>query len=421
MYRSTVGSIRKKNNKNSFHPAHEFTCIFSPDIGIENGGNWYNRYNGRNGMAQHRIAWLPGDGIGNDVMEAAKLILDRLQLDAEYVHGDIGWEFWKTEGNPLPDRTVETLRNTDCALFGAITSKPKDEAAQELDPELKGQGYMYSSPIVGLRQLLNLHTNMRPCHAFEGNPLNYRDDIDLVIFRENTEGMYAGIEFRPTPRGLRETMARYNPKIRKFDGVADEDMAVTLRVITRKGAEAVIKDAFAYAKKYDMPTVTVVEKANVLRETSGLFIEVAREIARDYPGIEMWVTNIDAMCMWLVKNPEKYGVIVTSNLFGDIISDLCAQLVGGLGFACAANIGNDYAVFEPTHGSAPKYAEKGIANPTAMTLSTRLMLQYLREDEKAERLYNAVADVIREGRVRTRDMGGSASTLEMAEAIADKL
>jgi isocitrate/isopropylmalate dehydrogenase len=372
-------------------------------------------------MAKHRIAWLPGDGIGNDVMDAAKLVLDTLQLDAEYIHGDIGWEFWKSEGNPLPDRTIEILRTTDCALFGAITSKPKNEAAKELDPELQGKGYVYSSPIVGLRQLLNLHTNMRPCHAFEGNPLNYKDGIDLVIFRENTEGMYAGIEFRPMPRELRETMAGYNPKMRKFDAVEDDDMAVTLRVITRKGAEAIIKDAYSYAHKHNKPTVTVVEKANVLRETSGLFLEVARDVAKDYPDIEMWVTNIDAMCMWLVKNPEKYGVIVTSNLFGDITSDLSAQLVGGLGFACAANIGDDYAVFEPTHGSAPKYAGKAIANPTAMILSVRLMLQYLKEDEMADRVYSSVTKVLREGIVRTKDMGGTATTMEMAEAIAANL
>lgn len=372
-------------------------------------------------MAHHRIAWLPGDGIGNDVMEAARLVLDRLGLDAEYIHGDIGWEFWRKEGNPLPERTVEILRNTDCALFGAITSKPKREAAEELDPALRGKGYDYSSPIVGLRQLLNLHTNMRPCFAFEGNPLNYRDSIDLVIFRENTEGMYAGVEFRPVPRGLREAMAGYNPKIRKFDAVEDNDMAITLRVITRKGSEAIIRDAFAYARKYNKPTVTVVEKANVLRETSGLFLEVAREVAREYPEIEMWVTNIDAMCMWLVKNPEKYGVIVTSNLFGDITSDLGAQLVGGLGFACAANIGDEYAVFEPTHGSAPKYAGTGIANPTAMILTVRLMLQYLKEDEMADRVFNAVAAVLREGKVQTRDMGGTATTMEMARAIMDRL
>lgn len=372
-------------------------------------------------MAKYKIAWLPGDGIGNDVMEAAQLVLDTLDLDAEYIHGDIGWEFWKSEGDPLPERTIELLRNTDCALFGAITSKPKDEAANELDPELQGKGLIYSSPIVGLRQLFKLHTNMRPCHAFEGNPLNYRDDIDLVIFRENTEGMYAGIEFRPMPFAFRKTMAEYNPKIRKFDHVADEDMAVTLRVITRNGAELIIRDAFEYARKYNMPTVTVVEKANVLRETSGLFLEVAREIASEYPGIEMWVTNIDAMCMWLVKNPQKYGVIVTSNLFGDITSDLSAQLVGGLGFACAANIGNDYAVFEPTHGSAPKYAGKGIANPTAMVLSVRLMLQYLGEEEMADRVYSAVTEVLKEGKVRSKDMGGNATTMEMAQAIVSKL
>jgi len=372
-------------------------------------------------LVKHRIAWLPGDGIGNDVMEAARLILDRLQLDAEYIQGDIGWEFWKTEGNPLPDRTLEILRNTDCALFGAITSKPKDEAAKELSADLQGKGYVYSSPIVGLRQLLNLHTNMRPCHAFPGNPLNYRDNIDLVIFRENTEGMYAGIEFRPMPGELRDKIAEFNPKIRKFDSVIDDDMAASLRIITRKGAETIIRDAFAYASKYDKPTVTVVEKANVLRETSGLFLEVAREVAAEYPGIEMWVTNIDAMCMWLVKNPEKYGVIVTSNLFGDITSDLSAQLVGGLGFASAANIGDEYAVFEPTHGSAPKYAGKNIANPVAMLLSTKLMLSYLGEEEMADRLYTAISEVISEGKVRTKDMGGTATTMDMAEEIAGKL
>jgi len=372
-------------------------------------------------LAKYRIAWLPGDGIGNDVMDAAKLVLDTLELDAEYIHGDIGWEFWKSEGNPLPDRTIDILKQTDCALFGAITSKPKNEAVKELSPELQGQGHVYSSPIVGLRQLLKLHTNMRPCHAFEGNPLNYRDDIDLVIFRENTEGMYSGIEFRPVPDEVRQTITEHNPKMKKFQEVAGDDMAITLRVITRKGAELIIRDAFEYAKRYNMPTVTVVEKPNVLRETSGLFNEVSREIAKEYPGIEVWYTNIDAMCMWLVKNPQKYGVIVTSNLFGDITSDLSAQLVGGLGFACAANIGDDYAVFEPTHGSAPKYAGKYTANPTAMILTVRLMLQHIGEEDMANRVYNAVAEVIREGTVRTRDMGGEATTMEMAEAIVAKM
>jgi len=372
-------------------------------------------------LAKYKIAWLPGDGIGKDVMEAARLILDLLELDAEYIHGDIGWEFWKKEGNPLPDRTIELLKLTDCALFGAITSKPKEEAAEELDPELQGKGFVYSSPIVRLRQLLNLHTNMRPCRAFQGNPLNYRDDIDLVIFRENTEGMYSGIEFRPLPDSLRDAFREHDPKMNKFNDIAGEDIAITLRVITRKAANDIIRDAFEYARKHGKPSVTVVEKPNVLRETSGLFLEVAREVASEYPGIELWEANIDAMCMWLVKNPQNYGVIVTSNLFGDITSDLSAQLVGGLGFACAANLGDDYAVFEPTHGSAPKYAGKYVANPTAMLLSVHLMLQYLGEEDKAGRLYRAIAAVIKDGKVRTKDMGGTASTMEMAEAYAEEL
>jgi len=153
-------------------------------------------------MNSYHIAWLTGDGVGNDVMEAAKIILDTLELDAEYIHGDIGWEFWKTEGNPLPDRTIELLNNVDCALFGAITSKPKQEAEAELSPELQGKGLVYSSPIVGLRQKFNLHTNLRPCKAFKGNPLNYRDDIDIVVFRENTEGLYSGVEFHPVPENV---------------------------------------------------------------------------------------------------------------------------------------------------------------------------------------------------------------------------
>ena len=368
-------------------------------------------------MAKFKIAWLPGDGVGNEVMEAARIVLDALKLDAEYIPGDIGWEFWKSEGNPLPDRTIDILNSTDCALFGAITSKPKGAAQKELAPELKGKGHVYSSPIVGLRQLLNLHTNMRPCKAFDGNPLNYRDDIDLVVFRENTEGLYAGVEYRPVPHELRKEMARFNPKLKKFDHVEPEDMAITLRIITRKGAETIVRDAFDYAEKFARPSVTVVEKPNVLRETSGLFVEVAREVAKEYPEIELWETNIDAMCMWLVKNPQIYSVIVTSNLFGDITSDLCAQLVGGLGFASAANIGDDYAIFEPTHGSAPKYFGQYKVNPCAMLMAAKLMLEYLGEQEMADKLEAGLAQTIREGKVKTYDMGGLHTTLDVAKEV----
>jgi len=369
-------------------------------------------------MAKYKIAWMPGDGVGKDVMEAANIVLDKLTLDAEYVNADIGWEFWRAEANPFPDRTIDILRNTACALFGAITSKPKEEAEKELAPELQGKGHVYSSPIVRLRQEFNLRTNLRPCRSFPGNPLNYREDIDIVVFRENTEDLYVGIEFYPLPDELRSCLKKYNKKMSRFDDTAGDDIATSLRILTRNGCRNIVTDAFEFAKKQGRNSVTVVEKPNVIRETSGLMVRTAREVAKDYPGIELWETNIDAMCMWLVKNPQTYSVLVTSNMFGDIVSDLCAQLVGGLGFAASGNIGDNYAVFEPTHGSAPKYAGQYKVNPMAMLLTVKLMLEYLGEQSKADSLEKAIADVIKDGQVRTYDMGGSNSTLEVAEAVA---
>ena len=368
-------------------------------------------------MGEYKIALLPGDGVGGDVLEAALKVLKAVDFEAEYTHGDIGWEFWRTEGNPLPDRTIELLKETDACLFGAITSKPKEEAARELVPELQGKGLVYSSPIVGLRQLFNLHTNLRPCKAYAGNPLNLRDDIDLVVFRENTEGLYCGVEFHPVPDGVRAALS-VHPKMKRFADTPGDDLAISTRIFTRKGCQTIIRQGFEYAKTYGYPTVTIVEKPNVIRETSGMMIREARKIAQDYPGIELWETNIDAMCMWLVKNPQKYGVMVSSNMFGDILSDLAAQLVGGLGFACAGNIGDSAAVFEPTHGSAPKYVGQNKVNPIATIRSAKMMLDYIGETEKADRIEAAVAQVILEARVRTYDMGGTATTTEMADAVA---
>ncbi len=368
-------------------------------------------------MAKYKVAWLPGDGVGEEVLAAARLVLDRVDLDATYTRGDIGWEFWKSEGNALPQRTIDLLKSTDVCLFGAITSKPKDEAAAELDPKLHGKGFVYSSPIVALRQLFNLHTNLRPCKAYPGNPLNLWDDIDLVVFRENTEDLYAGVEWHPVPAEVRRALETH-PKMKMFSGVANEDMAISTRIITRKACQTIVRDAFEYAKAHGYKTVTVVEKANVIRETSGLMLREARAVAADYPGIELWERNVDAMCMWLVKNPQDYGVLVSSNLFGDILSDLAAQLVGGLGFASAGNIGDRYAIFEPTHGSAPKYAGQNKVNPIATIRAAKMMLDYLGEKEKADSIERAIARVIAEGRVCTYDMGGSATTSGMAEAIA---
>ncbi len=373
-------------------------------------------------MAKYRIGWMPGDGVGVDVMEATRVVLDRLGFDAEYVPGDIGWEFWRTEADPLPDRTIEMLRGVDAALFGAITSKPRDEAEQELIPGLQGQGHVYRSPIVRLRQTFDLRTNLRPCKAYPGNPLNYRDDLDLVVFRQNTEGLYMGVEWHPLPDAVREVMTRTHPaQMERLAAIAGDDIAASVRIFTREGCRAIIREAFAYARRHGYRSVTVVEKPNVIRETSGLMVREARKIAREYPDIALWETNIDAMCMWLLKNPQDYGVLVASNMFGDIVSDLCAQLVGGLGFACSGNLGADVAIFEPSHGSAPRYVGQDRVNPLAMMLSARMMLEHLGETDLATRLQDAIAAVIAAGEVRTRDMGGSAGTSEMTAAVAARI
>jgi 3-isopropylmalate dehydrogenase len=292
---------------------------------------------------------------------------------------------------------------------------------QELAPGLKDKGIAYRSPIVAMRQTFDLYNNLRPCKSYPGNPLNYRDDIDLVVFRENTEGLYSGVEFHPLPDGLRKSLEQHNSSMQRFGKVKNDEIAVTLRIITRKGAHRIIRQAFEYAKRFAYPSVTIVEKPNVLRETSGLMIREARLIAKDFPGIELKETNIDAQMMWLLKNPEQYGVMVTSNMFGDILSDLSAQLVGGLGFASSGNIGDSFAIFEPTHGSAPKYAGQYKVNPIAMLLAVKLMLDWLEESRLAHSLERAVAAVIAEGKVRTYDMGGNSSTLDMARAVAAKL
>ena len=372
-------------------------------------------------MSQYRIAWLPGDGVGVDVMDAAKICLDALKFDAKYTHGDIGWEFWRTEAESFPQRTIDLLSASDAALFGAITSQPAEDAEAELIPELQGKGRAYRSPIVRMRQLFDLYTCLRPCKAYPGNPLNYKEDIDLVIFRENTEGLYAGVEFSPVPEELKAALVKLSKPFAHFADIPGDEFAITCKVNTRKGCERIIRAAFEYAKVHGYPKVTVIHKANVVRATEGLFLEVGKRIAKEYPGIAMDDANVDAITMWLLKNPKNYSVLVATNLFGDIISDLAAQMVGGLGFACSANIGDKLGVFEPSHGSAPKYAGQNKVNPIAMILSAKMMLAWLGENDMAARLEAATAEVIREGRVRTYDMGGSATTLEMGEAIARKL
>jgi len=360
----------------------------------------------------YRIAWLPGDGIGPEVCAAARTVLDAAGFAAEYIHGDIGWEFWRSEGEALPHRTMELLRSTDCAFFGAITSKPSKDAERDLPPQLQGQGMIYRSPIVRMRQMLDLYTCLRPAKAFPHNPLNYREGIDLVVFRENTEGMYIGVEFPrvPGPFYQEPAMDRIPP-----------GAAISIRSITREGSRRIVRAAFEYAVRQGRRKVTAVHKANVLRATDGVFLEAAQEVAADYPRIRFDTANVDAMCMWLLKNPANYDVIVTTNLFGDILSDLCAQLVGGMGFGYSGNIGDHYAVFEPTHGSAPKYAGQNKVNPLATILAAKMMLEWLGEKDKAAEIESAVAEVVAEGAVRTYHMGGRATTVEMAQAVCVKV
>ncbi|MDD3178796.1 MAG: isocitrate/isopropylmalate dehydrogenase family protein [Opitutaceae bacterium] len=372
-------------------------------------------------MARYQIAWLPGDGIGVEVMDATRIVLNRLQFDAAYLPGDIGWEFWCREGDAFPQRTIDLLKRVDAALFGAITSKPVKSAEKELAPALQGRGHAYRSPIVRMRQLFDLYVCLRPCKAYAGNPLNFREGLDLVIFRENTEDLYAGVEFNPVPPELSDLLGQLSKPFSAFKDVPAGQYAISCKVNTRKGSERIVRAAFEFAQKNRRRKVTVIHKANVVRATDGLFLDTAREVAKEYPNIAMDDANIDAMCMWLLKNPFNYDVLVAPNLYGDIISDLCAQMVGGLGFGCSGNIGEKLAVFEPTHGSAPKHAGQNKCNPLATILAARMMLDWLGETEKAGRLESAVAEVIREGRVRTYDMGGRNTTTEMAAAVAAKL
>lgn len=369
-------------------------------------------------MARHRIGWLPGDGIGAEVLAAARVVLDRLGLDAEYHEGDIGWEYWRREGDAFPQRTVDLLKSVDAAMFGAVTSKPVRTAEAELTPALQGKGLVYRSPIVRMRQLFDLYVCLRPCKAYPGNPLNYKEGIDLVIFRENTEDLYAGVEFGTVPEELATILGRLSKNFTTFQKLPGDEYAISCKINTRAGSERIARQAFEFAKKSGRKRVTIVHKANVVRATDGLFLESAREVAAEYPEIAVGDANVDAVCMWLLKNPFNYDVLVAPNLYGDIISDLCAQMVGGLGFGCSGNIGSELAVFEPTHGSAPKYAGLNKVNPIATILAAKMMLDWLGEEDKASRLEDAVAAVIAEGVVRTYDMGGTNTTSEMAEAIA---
>ncbi len=333
-------------------------------------------------MSAYRICLLPGDGIGPEVVSAARRVLASLPLDFEWREAGIGLAEWQRSGNPLPDETLQAINSADATLFGSVTTPP--DIAN------------YRSPVLRMRQELDLYANLRPCrsipHAIS------RPGINLLVVRENTEDLYIGRE-RLEDNG---------------------DTAIGEMLITRRASERIARAAFEQARLRGLTKVTVVHKANVLRQTSGLFRRVALEVAQEYSDIPVEDMLVDTCAMELIRAPEQFGVIVTTNLFGDILSDEASMLVGGLGLACSGNIGTETAVFEPVHGSAPKMAGLDQANPLATILSTAMLLEYLGESEQAKRIEAAVRIAIEQNLV-TSDLGGSLGTQAAADAIINLL
>ncbi len=332
----------------------------------------------------YTISLISGDGIGPEVTAATLRVLEATGIDFTWDRCvNVGAAGLEKEGTPLPERVLESIRKNKVALKGPVTT-----------PVGKG----FKSVNVQLRQKLDLFANVRPCSSLPGVNTRF-DDVDLVIFRENTEGLYSGIE-------------TYDERLEIADATAR---------VTRRGTERIIRFCFEYARRNSCAMVTLAHKANILKITSGMFLRIGEEISAGYPEIEFNDRIIDNMCMQLVTRPEDYRCIVTTNLFGDILSDLCAGLVGGLGVVAGANVGDHYAVFEAVHGSAPDIAGQNVANPTALIRSAEMMLRHLGEDAAADAVRTALVDTFRAGRTRTRDLGGSASTTEFADAVADRV
>lgn len=346
-----------------------------------------------------RITVIKGDGIGPEVIEAALYVLDRARTNLEYDFALAGEEAIKEFSTPLPEETLEKIRKNRVALKGPVTT-----------PIASG----FRSVNVAIRQRLDLYACLRPAKYYEGVKSRY-DNVDIVVVRENTEDLYAGVEFEAESEEARKIIEMSKGKIR-------ERSAISIKPISEFASRRIIKFAFEYALKNKRKKVTAVTKANIMKFTDGLFFEAGRKVAEEYKDeIEYEEKLIDNMCMQLVQKPELYDVLVAPNLYGDILSDLCAGLVGGLGIAPGANLSDKYAVFEPVHGSAPKYKGLNKVNPTATILSAVLMLKHLGKEGEANEIENAVAEVIRERKKVTYDLGGSAKTMEMAKEIAEKL
>lgn len=356
----------------------------------------------------YTITLIPGDGVGPEISEATKRVVDATGVKIKWDIQEAGENIYLKEGNPLPERVIESIRKNKVAIKGPVTTPV---------------GTGFRSVNVTLRQTLDLYSCLRPCISFKGAKTKY-EGIDLIIVRENTEDLYAGIEFQKDAEETKELIDFIKEKTKK---VIRDDSGISIKPISVYGTERIVRFAFEYARKNNREKVTAVHKANIMKFSDGLFLEVARNVASNYPDIEFEDKIIDNMCMQLVQKPELYDVLVLPNLYGDIVSDLAAGLIGGLGLAPGANIGDEMAVFEPTHGSAPKYKGLNKMNPFAMMLSGVMMLRHLNETSAADRLEKAIALVIEEGKYVTYDMKPkpddptAASTSEVADAVIQKL
>jgi isocitrate dehydrogenase (NAD+) len=353
----------------------------------------------------YTVTIIPGDGIGPDVTAATRKVLAATGVEFNWEIVEAGAGVMAAQGTPLPDSVIASIRKNKVALKGPVTTPI---------------GTGFRSVNVALRKSLDLYACLRPCKTYPGVPSLYQD-VNITVVRENTEDLYAGIEYeKGTPDAIR--LLKFLTETR---GKVREDSGISLKLISETGSRRIVKFAFEYARSNNRRKVTAVHKANIMKFSDGLFLSVAREVARGYPDIEFNDVIIDNMCMQLVRNPRQFDVLVLPNLYGDIVSDLCAGLVGGLGVAPGANIGEGLAVFEPTHGSAPKYAGQNRVNPLATILSGMLMLRYLKEFEASERVENAVASLIAEGKDVTYDMktdrSAGVGTSRVTEAVIEKI
>lgn len=357
-----------------------------------------------------KIAVLPGDGIGAEVTQAVLPVFEVLEVPIQLAFGDIGWSYWREEGNPIPERTWQLIAESDSVLLGAITSKPQREAKKELAAQFQKDEITYTSPILQLRQKLDLFANIRPCFSIRDEEKKF----NFCIIRENTEGLYSGFDYYPLP----DPIIRLLNDHPRWSSTPGKEISCALRLQSKSGLLRIFQFAFDYASTHGINRVTFADKPNVLRQSSAFARELFESTARQYTHISSDILNVDAMALWLIKRPEEFGVIVAENMFGDILSDVGAGVMGGLGFAPSANLGLKGSYFEPVHGSGPRM-KKNSANPSAMFLTISMLLNHFGFIEQAKKIIQAVVAVVKDNRFITYDLGGKSSTMDMAKAVID--